>query len=189
MASTDPCEVECDKVLLKQHYEMTDLDDITWILGMHVTRDRTAGWISLSQEKYSCEILEHFRKSSVWPIATLALANEHLRKLPEPESNPKPYQSAVGALMYPMLGMRPDLACAVGALRRHNTTPRPVHFISLDRVFKYLRGSSALRLIFKREAPEGAVLCGFMDADWVSDINDRKSTSGFVFMLAGAAIS
>ena len=30
---------------------------------------------------------------------------------------------------------------------------------------------------------------GFVDADWASDVNDRKSTSGFVFMLGGAAIS
>jgi hypothetical protein len=189
MASTDPREIERDKVLLKQHYEMTDLGDLTWILGMHVTRDRNAGWISLSQEKYSCEVLERFGKSSVRPIATPALANEHLRKLPEPESDPKPYQSAVGALMYPMLGTRPDLAYAVGALGRHNATPGPAHFVSLDRVFKYLRGSSALRLVFRRGAPEGAVLRGFVDADWASDINDRKSTSGFVFLLAGAAIS
>jgi hypothetical protein len=32
-------------------------------------------------------------------------------------------------------------------------------------------------------------LHGYIDADWTSDVNDHKSTSGFVFMLAGGAIS
>jgi hypothetical protein len=39
------------------------------------------------------------------------------------------------------------------------------------------------------DPPNGTVLHGYMDADWATDVNNRKSTSGFVFMLGGAAIS
>ena len=67
-------------------------------------RDRRAGWVALSQEKYILEVLERFGKSDAQPITTPALANEHLTKLPSPEIEAKSYQSAIGALMYQMLG-------------------------------------------------------------------------------------
>jgi Reverse transcriptase (RNA-dependent DNA polymerase) len=189
MASMSLQEIERDKALLCQQYEMTDLGDLTWILGMHITYDQTAGWISLSQEKYSTEVLECFGKSNIHTISTPALANEHLCKLSESKSNPKPYQSAIRALMYPMLGTRPNLTYTVAALGRHNATPGTVHLQSLDRIFRYLHKTSSLCLIFWHGVLNSTTLHSFVDADWASDINDQKSTSGFVFMLGGGAIS
>jgi hypothetical protein len=178
-----------DKESLQKYYQMTDLGELTWILGIHVTRDRSAGWIALSQEKYIEEILERFGKSDVRPISTPALPNEHLEKLTSPEIDVKSYQSAIGALMYPMLGTRPDLAYTVAALGRHAANPGDDHQRALDRAFRYLRATSNKQLVFQRGNPGGTVLHGFVDADWASDVNDRKSTSGFVFMLGGGAIS
>src|SRR5260370_2655126 len=178
-----------DKEALKKHYEMTDLGEIAWILGIHVTHDRNAGWIALSQEKFITETLERFGKGDVRPISTPALANEHLKTLTNPEIDIRSYQSAVGALMYPMLGTRPDLAYTVAALGRHAASPGADHQRALDRAFRYLRATSDRQLIFQRGTPSGTVLHGFVDADCATDVNDRKSTSGFVFMLGGAAIS
>jgi hypothetical protein len=178
-----------DKAALRQSYEMTDLGDISWILGMHVTRDRNAGWIAISQQKYIEEILENFGKSNARPISTPTLANEHLVKLTSPEIDVKAYQSAIGALMYPMLGTRPDLAYTVAALGRHSANPGADHQRALDRAFRYLQATNDWQLVFQHGAPGGNTLHGFVDADWASDVNDRKSTSGFVFMLGGAAIS
>jgi hypothetical protein len=178
-----------DKEELKKHYEMTDLGEIAWILGVHVTRDRCAGWIALSQEKYSLEVLERFGKSDVRPISTPMLVNEHLTKIDSPEVEVQLYQRAVGALMYLMLGTRLDLAYTVAALGRHSACPGTDHQCALDRAFRYLRATKNWKLVFQRGAPNGTVLRGFVDADWASDVNDRKSTSGFVFMLAGGAVS
>jgi hypothetical protein len=107
-----------DKESLQKYYQMTDLGELTWILGIHVTRDRSAGWIALSQEKYIEEILERFGKSDVRPISTPALPNEHLEKLTSPEMDVKSYQSAIGALMYPMLAH-----CWVRARTSHTPLP------------------------------------------------------------------
>jgi hypothetical protein len=178
-----------DKEQLKKHYEMTDLGEIAWILGVHVMRDRHAGWIALSQEKYALEILERFGKSDVRPISTPTLANEHLTKIDSPEVDVQQYQRAVGALMYLMLGTRPDLAYTVAALGRHSACPGKEHERALDHAFRYLRATSHWKLVFQQGTPNSAILKGFVDADWASDVNDRKSTSGFVFMLAGGAIS
>jgi Reverse transcriptase (RNA-dependent DNA polymerase) len=189
IASKNLKTISQDKEALKKQYEMTDLGEISWILGMHVTRDRATGWIALSQEKYITEILERFGKTNVRPISTPMLANEQLKKLTSPEIDVRAYQSAIGALMYPMLGTRPDLAFTVAALGRHAANPGGDHQRALDRVFQYLRATSDRLLVFRRGAPGGSVLHGFVDADWASDVNDRKSTSGFVFMLGGGAVS
>jgi hypothetical protein len=56
-------------------------------------------------------------------------------------------------------------------------------------VFRYLRATKDWRLVYQRGAPEGLTLTGYADADWANDLGDRKSTSGYVFKLAGGAIS
>ena len=189
MACNNLQVIQEDKETLKKHYQMTDLGEITWILGMHITRDRRAGWIALSQEKYALELLDRFGKSDARPISTPTLANEHLVKVDSPEVDTQAYQRAVGALMYLMLGTRPDLAYTVAALGRHSACPGIEHQRALDCAFRYIRATSDWKLVYQRDNPNGTTLKGFVDADWASDVNDRKSTSGFVFMLAGGAIS
>ena len=49
-----------------------------------------------------------------------------------------PYRSAVGAVMYLMVGTRPDLAAAEGTLSQFASDPCPTHWQALKRVFRYL---------------------------------------------------
>jgi Reverse transcriptase (RNA-dependent DNA polymerase) len=178
-----------DKEALKRAYQMSDLGEISWILGMHVTCDRLAGQIALSQERFIIDLLDHFDKSSVHPISTPSLVNQHLIKLPSPESNIKYFQRAIGGLMYPMLGTCPDLAFSVASLRRHASSPGEEHLHALNCVFHYLRATADHKLVFQRGTPAGLELHGFMDADWAGDVNNRKSTSGYIFLLTRATIS
>ena len=189
MVCKDITLIEGDKEALMEAYDMTDLGEITYILGIHVKRDREAGRIELSQQRQIEDILERFGKADVRSISTPALANEHLHKLDTPEIDVKSYQQAVGALMYPMLGTRPDLAYAVGILGRHAANPGEEHQRALDRVFRYLAGSKDWTLVYQRGTEEALTLGGFVDADWANERSDRSSTSGYVFKLAGGAIS
>jgi hypothetical protein len=189
MVSKDLKGINQDKAALRESYEMTDLGDISWILGMHITRDRNAGWIAISQQKYIEEILGRFGMSDTCPISTPTLANEHLIKLTSAEIDIKAYQSAIGALMYPMLGTRPDLAYTVAALGQHSATPGADHQHALECTLRYLKATSDQRLVFQRGTPGGTILHSFVDTDWASDVNNCKSMSGFVFMLGGTAVS
>src|SRR5260370_25865786 len=92
MVSKNLETINQDKEALKKQYEMTDLGEIAWILGIRITRDCNPGWIALSQEKFITETLERFGKGDVHPISTPALANEHLTKLTNPETNVRSYQ-------------------------------------------------------------------------------------------------
>jgi hypothetical protein len=168
---------------------MTDLGKVSWILDICVDCNYEKGTIALSQEHFIKEILECCGMSNSHPISTPALANEHLVKLKSPEISTKFYQHALGALMYPMLETRPDLSYAIAALSCHTANPRLDHQRALECVFRYLRATSSKQLVFGQGTSSGSTLFGYADTDWASDINDCKSTSGYVFKLAGTAVS
>jgi len=184
--SDDVCK---DKETIKRKYHMTDLGEISWILGIHVTRDCKEGWIALSQQKYLEEVLECFDKANVRPISTPSLPNHHLIHLPSPEVDTKHFQHALGALMYLMLGTRPDIAYSVTALGCHTANPGIKHQHTLNHLFHYLRRSSDYKLVYCHGTPGGDTILGYVDADWGSDVNDCKSTLGYVFTLSGGVIS
>jgi hypothetical protein len=110
-----------DKEALHKHYQMTDLSEMGWILGIWITHDHKKGTLALSQEKFINETLECYGMSNSCPISTLALPNKHLIKLSSPEVDAKSYQHALGSLMYPMLGTWLDLSYAIATLGHHAT--------------------------------------------------------------------
>jgi hypothetical protein len=190
--------LECilqDKEALHKHYQMTDLGKMGWILGIRITRDHKKGTLALSQKKFINETLECYGMSNSHPISTPALPNKHLVKLSSPEVDAKSYQHTLSSLMYPMLGTQPDLGYAIAALGRHTalshhaTNPGPDHQCTLKRVFCYLRATHDQQLVFGQGTANGSTLIGYADSDWASNVNDRKSTSGYMFKLAGAAVS
>ncbi|GJR61143.1 retrovirus-related pol polyprotein from transposon TNT 1-94 [Tanacetum coccineum] len=81
---------------------------------------------------------------------------------------------------------RPDLAYAVSRLSRYTSNPSYAHWKAITRVLHYLRYSRDYGLHYDRHP---AVIEGYSDANWISDIKDSRSTSGYVFTLGGAAIS
>ena len=91
--------------------------------------------------------------------------------------------------MYPMLVTWLDLAYAIAALGRHATNPGPDHQHTLDCVFCYLRATTNHQLVLGHNATSIPTLLSYANSDWASNINNHKSTSGYVFTLRGGAIS
>lgn len=88
--------------------------------------------------------------------------------------------------MYLAVLARPDIAFSVCFLSQFNNSFTETHWKSGKRVLKYLHGTQDLGLVFKRTDVD---LEGHVDADWASNKQDRKSYTGFVFVLSGGAIS
>ena len=86
-----------------------------------------------------------------------------------------------------MLGSRPDIAYAVSKISQFSTNPNASHWTAVKRVFRYLAGTLNRGLYYgiKEDERRGA---GFTDADWGAS-EDRKSISGYTFVLNGAAVS
>lgn len=97
----------------------------------------------------------------------------------------KSYQSLIGSLMYLALCTRPDIAFAVGMLARFNSKPNQSHWTAAKRVLRYLRGTANFGVVYSGNAN----LVGYSDADWAGSLDDRKSTSGYIFQVSGGPVS
>ncbi|XP_075633321.1 secreted RxLR effector protein 161-like [Castanea sativa] len=117
---------------------------------------------------------------------TLSLENCPKSEKEKREMTRVPYASAVGSLMYAMLCTRPDICFVVGMVSRYQSNPRPVYWQAVKRIFRYLRGTLDLILCYQGGDLR---LRGYSNADWASDRDENKSTTGYAFLLSGAAIS
>ena len=102
-----------------------------------------------------------------------------------------PYESAVGSLMYAMVCIRPEIAHAMGVLSRFMSNTGKEHWTAVKRVFRYLRGTSDYGLCYQGRPGLEIMLDirGFVVADWAGDLDQRRSTSGYVFSLFGSAVN
>ena len=97
------------------------------------------------------------------------------------------YQAIVGCLLYLTMKTRPDIAYAGSLAARFSAKPNKVHWIAVKRILCYLKGTIQFGLNYRRDAT--GEITGYSDVDWARDISDRRSTSGYVFVMAGGAIS
>ena len=88
--------------------------------------------------------------------------------------------------MYVMDCTRPDIAYFVSKLSRYTSNLRVDHWKTIIKVLRYLRYTQNYGLHYTRYP---AALEGYSDANWISDMKDTKSTSGYVFTLGGVAVS
>ena len=69
---------------------------------------------------------------------------------------------------------------------RYQSDPGEEHWIAVKHIFKYLQRTRDYMLVYQDES---LVPIGYTDFDFQSDIESRKSTSGYVFILGGGAVS
>ncbi|GJR69566.1 zinc finger, CCHC-type containing protein [Tanacetum coccineum] len=96
------------------------------------------------------------------------------------------YSRVIGCLMYAMTCIRLDIAFAMGKLSRYTSNPSTHRWQTIQRVLKYLKKTMDYSLSY---IGYPSVLKGYTDASWISNTEDNLSTSGWVFLLGGGAIS
>jgi len=98
-----------------------------------------------------------------------------------------PYASVVGSLMYIQTCTRPDISFAVEMLSRYQSNPGMDHWKAAKKILKYLQGTKDHMLIYRRT--NNLEVVGYSDSDYAGCMDSRKSTFGYIFMLAKEAIS
>ncbi|RVW85181.1 Retrovirus-related Pol polyprotein from transposon TNT 1-94 [Vitis vinifera] len=131
---------------------------------IQIHRDRSRGILGLSQRTYIDKVLQR---------------SQEMQKIP--------YASAVGSLMYAQVCTRPDIAYIVGMLGRYLSNPGMDHWRAAKRVMRYLQRTKEYMLTYRRL--DQLELIGYSDSDFAGCQDSRRSTSGYIYLLAGGAIS
>ena len=96
------------------------------------------------------------------------------------------FKSLIGSLWH-LKCTRPYILYAIGLVSRYMKTPTTTHFKSAKRILRYLKGTIDFGLFYSASADYKLV--GYSDSDWVGNIDDRKSTTGFVFFMEDSAFT
>lgn len=146
--------------------------------------------IELDQIHYIAAVLKKFGMDACKPTKSPSEINAKLTKNMVNDDNAieVPYQEVVGCLLYIANATRPDIGYATSDVSRFNNAHSDVHWIAVKRILRYLRGTINLKLRFKRHQ-NMKLVSAFCDADWGSELDDRKSRSGFVVLMCGGAVS
>ena len=194
LASNDMNLLNETKQMLSEHFEMKDLGDASFVLGIQIHRDRSLGMLGLSQKSYIEKLLKRFNMSACSHVSTPIQKGETFSKAQCPQNDDErekmknvPYASAVGSLMYAQVCTRPDIAYAVGVLGRYLSNPGQKHWTAAKRVMRYLQGTKNCMLTYRRS--DDLKVTGYSDSDFAGCPDDHKSTSGYIFIMAGGAVS
>jgi hypothetical protein len=172
------------KSFLSKCFDMKDLGEADVILNIKLNKNESG--ITLSQSHYVEKILSRFgfidSKSSPTPYDPSVI----LRKNKNRPTDQLRYSQIVGSLMYLASATRPDISFAMSKLSRFMSNLGIDHWHALERVMRYLCGTMSYGIHYLGHP---AVLEGYSDANWISDVDDIKATSGYVFTFGGGAIS
>lgn len=199
--TNSPAESDRIERELKQKFEIKTLGEPSLLLGMKITRDKENQITMLSQAHYVDKILHRVGLQDANPISTPLDPNVNLENTEAKQDelgNDQEfdhdwasgiYARAIGSLMYVAIGTQPDIAYTVHTLAKFTKSPQSKHWTAIKWIFCYLKGTHGFSLTYGGpEHIRSTKVSMYCDADWASSA-DRKSISGYVFLLAGGAVS
>ncbi|GAB2268299.1 hypothetical protein Dimus_038706 [Dionaea muscipula] len=202
-------QIEQFKHSLVGKFEMTDLGLMNHYLGLEVEQKKTG--IFMSQRRYIEQVLKEVNLTYCKLVNTpIALGTVFSGSLPGAQlTDATVYRSVVGSLRY-IACTRPNIVYAVGMVSRYMQRPTTEHWMACKRILRYLKGTldhglwyptvTVATSVIVASAPNQAGSCvlydpeqftimGYSDSDWAGDIDERKSTTGWVFMAGTTTVS
>ncbi|RVX13445.1 Retrovirus-related Pol polyprotein from transposon RE1 [Vitis vinifera] len=161
-------EVERLKKVLATEFEVKDLGQMQYFLGMEVVRSRKG--ISISQRKYVLDLLTEIG------MLGCKLSDTPIKARKRMESDGKPvdrerYQRLVGRLIY-LSHTRPDITFAVSVVSQYMHSPKQRHLEAVYKILRYLKGSLGRGLLFKKGDSKKVEI--YTDADWAGSTEDKS---------------
>ncbi|XP_059590837.1 retrovirus-related Pol polyprotein from transposon RE1 isoform X2 [Vitis vinifera] len=185
LSGNDMGELQNLKKYLSEEFEVKDLGNLKYFLGMEVARSRKG--IVVSQRKYILDLLKETGMLGCKPIETPMDSQKKLGI--EKESTPVDrgrYQRLVGRLIY-LSHTRPDIGFAVSAVSQFMHSPTEEHMEAVYRILRYLKMTPGKGLFFRKTENRDTEV--YSDADWAGNIIDRRSTSGYCSFVWGNLVT
>jgi hypothetical protein len=172
-------------------------------LGVQSKQDPYTGTITIHHQRKITDLLAECGMLDSRPVSTPMQPNIELSRADCPTSdigrqgiNHKAYRSGVGSLMHIMTMTRPDICAAVKVLSEALDNPSRKHVDAFYWLLRYLNGSRGHGITYlghndprRKQSHISVSFQGYYDADWAGDVHDRKSRYGYVFLMAGGAVS
>ena len=186
IATKDLETLQTVKQHLKDQFDVTDMGELKFFLGIQITRNRTERTLQLHQHHHTIRLLNAFGMQDSKPVSTpMEPGLQLVRSTSEPDEQLRTqYQSAVGGLLFIMLATRPDIAAAVGIVSQYMSNPTEQHWSAVKRIFRYLRGSATLGIQLGSSKTPQKLQC-YSDSDWARCLDTRRSTTGYLTLLGG----
>ena len=133
------------------------------------------GGVTLLQSHHVEKVLSRFGYNDCKPISTPYGPSIILRKNQRIMRDQLRYSQIIGSLMYVASATRPNISFAMSKLSRFVSNPRDDHWCALENYIHYIGYPKVLE--------------GYSDANWISDVDGLKATSGYTFTLRGGTVS
>ena len=167
--------IEDIKIQLSQGFEMKDLGELDYCLGLEVWRE--SGKTLITQSKYTKEIVRKFNMSEFKAMSTPL---EHNAKLYNEDGSKDVddtlYRQLLGSLNY-LTTTRPDIAYPVNILSQFMAKPSKSHWKATKKVLRYLKGTVNFCIMYTNDCD--VELTSYSDSNWAGNPDDRKSTLGY----------
>nr|GEV33701.1 hypothetical protein [Tanacetum cinerariifolium] len=183
------------KTYLGKCFAMKDLGEAAYILGIKIYRDRSKRLIGLCQSAYIKKILKRYcmknsKRGSIPMQEKLKLSKSQGASTPAEMKHMKnvPYASAVGSIMYVVRCTRPDVAFAQNITSRFQQNPGDIYWTTVKNILKYLRNTKDMFLVYGGDLKRELWVSCYTDAGYLTDADDLKSQTGYVFIWNGGAV-
>lgn len=168
-------------------YDCHDLGNASSYLGLQITRDRARRSIFINQQPNARDLVARYNMTE---CKTRSTPLPHDSKLSRADSQPlddsTKFARLVGELSYLAVYTRPDLSKSVNSLAKYLSCPTIAHWQAALGIVRYLAGTTGLGIHYQRSetAPHG-----YCDSDFAADVDTRRSTTAFSFIMHGGAVS
>ncbi|KAK2427482.1 putative mitochondrial protein [Trifolium repens] len=160
--------------LMQDEFEMSIMGELKFFLGIQINQTKKGTFIH--QSKYIKDLLKKFNLEDCKPMNTPMHPTSSLSKEEsEGKVDQKLYRGMIGSLLY-LTASRPDILFSICLCARFQSDPRESHFTAVKRIFRYLKATCNIGLLYLKS--NDYKLIGFCDADYAGDRIERKSTSG-----------
>ena len=169
------------KSSMLREFDMSDLGKMRFFLGIEVLQKSDG--IYIYQRKYALEILRRFGMMESNPVGSPIVPGFKISRDENGDFVDETYyKQLVGSLMY-LTATRPDMMFVTCLISRYMAKPMEIHLQAAKRALRYLKGTVNYEIHYKKGG-DGELLA-FTDSDYAGDMEDRKSTSGYVFLMLG----